>query len=808
MKFTLSWLKDHLETDASLEEICARLTMIGLEVEEVDDKAAFEPFVIARVISAEQHPNADKLKVLKVDTGSGEPVQVVCGAPNARKGLVGAFAAPGTYVPGIDVTLSIGNIRGVESRGMMCSEKELEISDDHTGIIDLPEDAPLGTSYAAYAGLDDPVIEINLTPNRPDCTSVHGIARDLAASGLGTLKTRPAPSFPVEGQTPVKVRLDLGEDRHLCPGFALRLVRGVKNGPSPAWMRQRLTAIGLRPINALVDITNYLTFDQGRPLHVFDAAKVTGNLTVRRAREGEKVLALDTREYTLSPANVVIADEDGIESIGGVMGGEHSGCDEATTDVLIESALWDPMSIAKTGRTLGIITDARYRFERGVDPEYMVPGLERATELVLELCGGTAAKLDVVGYEGHTPKVVDFPVSEVKRLTGLEVSSEESVSILQKLGFGVEGSGERFRVTVPSWRPDVDGKADLVEEVMRIHGVDNIVAAALPSHNAVNGKILTVLQIRTRQARRALASRGMLEAVTWSFISEDQAKLFGGGQPALKLANPIAADMSDMRPSLLPGLLTAAQRNADKGYGDVAIFEVSGTYEGDTPETQRRVAGGVRRGTASLNGAGRLWSNAAKGGGKPVDVFDAKADAIAVLEACGVPMGNVQFESGGPAWYHPGRSGTIKLGPKIVLGAFGEFHPKTLDALDVSGPIAGFEIYVDAMPEPKKKTTRTKPALELSPFQAVKRDFAFVVDKTVEAAAIARAASGADRKLVTGVNVFDVFEGSSLGEGKKSIAIEVTIQPVERTLTDEDFEALTARIVANVAKSTGGVLRA
>ncbi|PDT48555.1 phenylalanine--tRNA ligase subunit beta [Sinorhizobium fredii] len=808
MKFTLSWLKDHLETDASLEEICARLTMIGLEVEEVDDKAAFEPFVIARVISAEQHPNADKLKVLKVDTGSGEPVQVVCGAPNARKGLVGAFAAPGTYVPGIDVTLSIGNIRGVESRGMMCSEKELEISDDHTGIIDLPEDAPLGTSYAAYAGLDDPVIEINLTPNRPDCTSVHGIARDLAASGLGTLKTRPAPSFPVEGQTPVKVRLDLGEDRHLCPGFALRLVRGVKNGPSPAWMRQRLTAIGLRPINALVDITNYLTFDQGRPLHVFDAAKVTGNLTVRRAREGEKVLALDTREYTLSPANVVIADEDGIESIGGVMGGEHSGCDEATTDVLIESALWDPMNIAKTGRTLGIITDARYRFERGVDPEYMVPGLERATELVLELCGGTAAKLDVVGYEGHTPKVVDFPVSEVKRLTGLEVSSEESVSILQKLGFGVEGSGERFRVTVPSWRPDVDGKADLVEEVMRIHGVDNIVAAALPSHNAVNGKILTVLQIRTRQARRALASRGMLEAVTWSFISEDQAKLFGGGQPALKLANPIAADMSDMRPSLLPGLLTAAQRNADKGYGDVAIFEVSGTYEGDTPETQRRVAGGVRRGTASLNGAGRLWSNAAKGGGKPVDVFDAKADAIAVLEACGVPMGNVQFESGGPAWYHPGRSGTIKLGPKIVLGAFGEFHPKTLDALDVSGPIAGFEIYVDAMPEPKKKTTRTKPALELSPFQAVKRDFAFVVDKTVEAAAIARAASGADRKLVTGVNVFDVFEGSSLGEGKKSIAIEVTIQPVERTLTDEDFEALTARIVANVAKSTGGVLRA
>ncbi|WP_457581981.1 phenylalanine--tRNA ligase subunit beta [Ensifer canadensis] len=808
MKFTLSWLKDHLDTDASLDEICARLTMIGLEVEDVDDKAAFKPFVIAKVVSAEQHPNADKLRVLMVDTGTGAPVQVVCGAPNARAGLVGAFAAPGTYVPGIDVTLSVGNIRGVESRGMMCSEKELEISEDHNGIIDLPDDAPVGASYAAYAGLDDPMIEINLTPNRPDCTSVYGIARDLAASGLGTLKARSAPSFAVEGETPVKLTIDLGEDRHLCPGFGLRLVRGVKNGPSPKWMQQRLLSIGLRPINALVDITNYMTFDQGRPMHVFDAAKVAGNLTVRRARDGETVLALDQREYKLGPNNVVIADENGIESIGGIMGGEHSGCDENTTDVLIESALWDPMNIAKSGRTLGIITDARYRFERGVDPEYMVPGLDRTTELVVELCGGTPAKAEVVGYAGYTPKIVDFPMSEVKRLTGLEVSSEECVTILKKLGFGVEGSGERVNVSVPSWRPDVDGKADLVEEVMRIHGVDNIVAVPLPSHGTVNGKILTTLQIRTRLAKRALASRGMLEAVTWSFISEDQARLFGGGSPALKLANPIAADMSDMRPSLLPGLLSAAQRNADKGFGDVALFEVSGTYEGDGPEQQRRVAGGVRRGTASLNGAGRLWSNAAKGGGKPVDVFDAKADAIAVLEACGVPMGNVQFEAGGPAWYHPGRSGTIKLGPKIVLGSFGEFHPKTLEALDVSGALCGFEIYVDAMPEPKKKATRTKPALDLSPFQAVKRDFAFVVDKGVEAGAILRAASGADRKLVTGVSVFDVFEGASLGEGKKSIAIEVTIQPVERTLTDEDFEALTGKIVANVTKTTGGVLRA
>jgi phenylalanyl-tRNA synthetase beta chain len=807
MKFTLSWLKDHLETDATLNEICERLTAIGLEVEDVDDKAAYKPFVIAKVVSAEKHPSADRLKVLMVDAGDGKPVQVVCGAPNARAGLVGAFAKPGTYVPGIDVTLAVGNIRGVESHGMMCSEKELDMSDNHEGIIDLPEDAPVGAAFASYAGLDDPVIEINLTPNRPDCTSIHGIARDLAAAGLGTLKPRAKPSFRTEGETSVGLKIVLDDER-LCPGFGLRLVRGVKNGPSPVWMQQRLKAIGLRPINALVDITNYMTFDQGRPMHVFDAAKVKGGLTVRRALAGETVLALDTREYKLNPNNVVIADEDGVESIGGIMGGEHSGCDGNTTDVLIESALWDPINIAKTGRSLGIITDARYRFERGVDPEYMVPGLERTTELVLQLCGGTAAEAKVVGYRGHQPKVVDFPFSEVKRLTGLEVSIEESRQILTRLGFTVQGSGERVSVTVPSWRPDVDGKADLVEEVMRIHGVDQIKPEPIDKLSSVNAKILTILQVRTRTAKRALASRGMLEAVTWSFIPEDQAKLFGGGQRELKLANPIAADMSDMRPSLLPGLLTAAQRNADKGFGDVAIFEVSGTYENDKPEGQRRVAGGVRRGTASLNGSGRLWSNNAKGGGKTVDVFDAKADALAVVEACGLPMSNVQIEKGAPEWYHPGRSGTIKMGPKVVLGYFGEFHPKMLGALDVSGALCGFEIFLDAMPDPKKKATRTKPPLELSPFQVVKRDFAFVVGSAVEAGAIVKAAVTADRKLITGVNVFDVFEGASLGEGRKSVAIEVLIQPVERTLTDEDFEALTAKIVANVEKTTGGVLRA
>jgi len=800
MKFTLSWLKEHLETDATLDEIVEKLTMIGLEVEEVDDKASLKPFVIAKVLSAEQHPDADRLRVLSVDTGDGKPVQVVCGAPNARAGLVGAFAAPGTYVPGIDVTLSIGKIRGVESHGMMCSERELQMSDEHDGIIDLPEDAPVGTSFAGWAKLDDPVIEIGLTPNRPDCTGVYGIARDLAAAGLGTLKDAPIAPVAGAGACPVDLTIEAPE---LCPGFALRLVRGVKNGPSPKWMQQRLSAIGLRPINALVDITNYVTFDRGRPLHVFDAAKVKGNLTVRRAKDGETVLALDEREYKLTPEMCVIADDNGVESIAGIMGGEHSGCDENTTDVLIESALWDAMNIARTGRDLGIITDARYRFERGADPEMMEPGLELATQLVLDLCGGEASESRVVGYKGYEPRGITFPVSEVERLTGLDVSSAESRDVLNRLGFASTGDGEVLDVSVPSWRPDIDGKADLVEEVMRIHGVNEIAPQPLPSHGAVNGQILTVLQNRTRNARRALAVRGMMEAVTWTFIDEAQAKLFGGGDAALKLSNPIAASMSDMRPSLLPGLISAAQRNAARGFSDVALFEVSSTYENDRYEGQRRVAGGIRRGTAVMDGAGRHWS----GNSAAVGVFDAKADALAALEAAGAPVDKLQIVAGGPDWYHPGRSGTIRLGPKIVLATFGEIHPRTLEALDAEGPVCGFEVFIDAIPEPKAKATRTKPRLDLSPFQLVRRDFAFVVDKSVEAATIERAAAAADKKLVTAVRVFDIFEGASLGEDKKSVAIEVSIQPREKTLTDEDLEAIAGRIVANVGKQTGGTLR-
>ena len=804
MKFTLSWLKDHLETDATLEEILEKLTDIGLEVDGVDDRAAFKTFKIAKVLTAVQHPDADKLRVLTVDTGEGQPVQVVCGAPNARAGLVGVLGKPGDYVPGLDVTLSVGKIRGVESFGMMCSERELELSDEHNGIIDLAADAPVGMSFATYMGIDDPIIEVGLTPNRADCTGVHGIARDLAAAGLGKLKGDVIAPVKGAGATPVKVILDQDADKPFCNGFALRLVKGVKNGPSPKWLQQRLTAIGLRPINALVDITNYVTFDYGRPLHVFDAAKVQGNLTVRAAKDGETVLALDQREYKLSDNHYVIADEKGVESIAGIMGGEHSGCDENTTDVLIESALWDARMIARTGRELGIITDARYRFERGVDPEMMASGVELATKMVLDFCGGEPTETETVGYTPYSPRAIEFPVSEVKRLTGLEVAYQDAADILTRLGFAVEGDGKAvLQVKVPSWRGDVEGKADLVEEVMRIHGINQIEPQPLPNMGSVNTKILTTLQIRTRLAKRILATRGMMEAVTYSFISEEQAKAFGGGKPELKLANPIAADMSDMRPSLLPGLLSAAQRNADRGFADLALFEVSGTYEGDKPEDQRRVAGGIRRGTAGVEGAGRFWS----GNAQNVGVFDAKADALAVLEACGAPVDRIQVEAGGPSWYHPGRSGTLKLGPKVVLGYFGEFHPDALELLDVSGALCGFEVFVDAIPEPKQKSGATKPALTLSQFQSVKRDFAFVVDSTVEAAAIVRAVNSAEKKLIAGAQIFDIFTGSSLGEGKKSVAVEVVLQPLDRTLTDEDLEATAKRIVEAVTKQTGGTLR-
>ncbi|MEX0751591.1 MAG: phenylalanine--tRNA ligase subunit beta [Xanthobacteraceae bacterium] len=804
MKFTLSWLKEHLDTVEPIDTIVDKLTMIGLEVERVEDKTkALAPFTVAAVVSAEKHPNADKLRVCMVDTGGGAPVQVVCGAPNARAGMKGVFAPPGTHIPGTGLDLKVGNIRGVESRGMLCSGRELGLSDDHEGIIELPPGAPVGKPVAEVLGLGDPVIEINLTANRSDCTGVNGIARDLGAAEIGTFKDRAVK--PVKGQfpCPVSVKLDFGKTPSLCPGFALRLVRGVKNGPSPDWMQRRLRSIGLRPINALVDITNYLTFDRARPLHVFDAAKVRGNLVVRRAKNGEEFLALDGKTYALDESMCVIADETGVQSLAGIMGGESTGVSETTADVLIEAALWDPLNIAHTGRKLGIQSDARYRYERGVDPAFLRPGLELATQMVLDLCGGTPSEVVAAGDPKVPEPVIDFPLSELKRLAGLDASFTEVRRVLGHLGFFVTGKGNKAKIAVPSWRPDVHGAADIVEEVVRILGVDRIPATPFGRGDSARKPVLTTLQVRTRKAKRALAARGQVEAVTWSFVSKPQAELFGGGQPELALANPIAADLSDMRPSLIPGLAAAAQKNADRGYPDVALFEVGQIFKGDRPEDQLTAATGVRRALAKASGIGRHWSAPAS----EVDAFDVKADALAVLAAAGVPAASLQVVPGGPAWFHPGRSGTIQMGPQTVLGHFGELHPKVLEALDATGPLAAFEVILERIPEPKAKATRAKPALELAPFQPVERDFAFVVDRAVQAGDIVKAAQAADRKLIAGVNVFDVYEGKGIDPGKKSIAIAVTIQPREKTMTDEEIEALGAKIVADVTKKTGGALR-
>jgi phenylalanyl-tRNA synthetase beta chain len=868
MKFTLAWLKEHLDTDHPLGEIADKLTMIGLEVERIEDKAKlFAPFTIARVVEAKQHPNADRLRVCMVDTGTGDPIQVVCGAPNARAGMKGVFVPPGAFIPGKNMTLQVGTIRGVESRGMLVSEFELQISDNHEGIIELPDDAPVGANYAQWAGLDDPLIEINLTPNRADCTGVHGIARDLAAADMGKFKD-PAVK-PVKGEfpCPVTVTIDFGATPSLCPAFALRLVRSVNNGPSPDWLQKRLPAIGLRPINALVDITNFITYDRGRPLHVFDAAKVRGDLVVRRARTGETLLALDGKTYALDETMCVIADEDGVESLSGIMGGEKTGCSTATTDVLIESALWEPINISQTGRKLGVNSDARYRFERGVDPAFMLPGLDLATRMVLDLCGGTPSEVAVasnsqvaesavnvppsklklsawatlkskirrvfrllmLGRWRELPsalfdewidgahsrntipnswevpeRVIDFPVSELQRLAGITVPLPEMRRVLERLGFFVAGQGERVKVAVPSWRADVQNKADIVEEVVRILGVDRVPSTPFDRGEAPRKPVLTPIQLRVRKAKRALAARNLVEAVTWSFIAKTHAELFGGGKPELSLANPIAAELSDMRPSLIPGLVAAAQRNADRGFPDVGLFEVGQVFRGDAPQDQLTAAAGVRRALAKPSGIGRHWT---KRDGE-VDAFDAKADALAVLAAAGAPAQALQIMPRGPAWFHPGRSGTIQIGPQNLLGHFGELHPSALEALDAEGPLVAFEVILERIPEPKTRATRAKPALELSPFQPVERDFAFVVERNVKAADLLRAAQSADRKLIAGVSVFDIYEGPGIEPGKKSIAIAVTIQPRERTMTDAEIEALAAKIVAEVGKRTGGALRA
>ena len=800
MKFSLSWLKEHLDTDESLETLADKLTMIGLEVEHIEDQAKLlQPFTIAEIVEAVQHPNADRLRVCTVNVGEAAPLQIVCGAPNARAGLKTVLARPGTFIPGKDFTIGLGNIRGVESQGMLCSAGELGLPDAIDGIIELPADAPVGKAYADWAKLGDPVIEINLTPNRQDCTGVFGIARDLAAADMGKFKN-PAIN-PIKGEFPCPVKVTV-EDATLCPGFAMRLVRGVKNGPSPEWLQKRLTSIGLRPINALVDITNFLTFDRARPLHVFDAAKVHGDIVVRRARAGETLLALDGKTYKLDDKACVIADEHGVESLAGIMGGEASGCDEGTTDVLIESALWNEINIAQTGRRLGINSDARYRFERGVDPAFMLPGLELATKLVMELCGGTPSENIVVGKVFADDRVIDFPVAEVKRLAAIDVPPAEMRRILGHLGFMMAGSGPIVKVAIPPWRSDVTGKADIVEEIMRIHGVDKVPMTPFPRGDAPRKPILTQIQLRTRRAKRALAARGMVEAVTWSFIAKPHAELFGGGQAELALANPIAADLSDMRPSLLPGLVRAAQANADRGFSDLALFEVGQVFKGDRPQDQFMAAAGLRHGMASSKGMGRNWSDAVV-----ADALDAKADAFAVLAAAGAPIQALQIVSGGPSWLHPGRSGTIQIGPQNILGYFGELHPRAAEALGADGPLLAFEVILDRIPDAKVKATRAKPVLELSAFQPVSRDFAFIVDRSVKSGDLVRAAQNVDKKLISGVTVFDVYEGKGIDDGKKSVAIAVTMQPREKTLTDVEIEAAAAKIVAEVTKKTGGTLR-
>ncbi len=806
MKFTLNWLKDHLDTNADLDEILAKLTLIGLEVEEVVNPAAdLANFSIAKITSAEKHPDADKLQVCKVDTGN-EELAVVCGAPNAKKGLIGVFAPVGTYVPGIDFTLTKAKIRGVESNGMMCSESELNLSDEHDGIIELPASAEklVGTSYIDYAGLDDPVIEIAITPNRPDCLGVRGIARDLAAAGLGKLKKEDT-GIDEKGdfKSPIDIELNFSkDDSDLCPAFWGRMIKGVTNKPSPAWLRQRLRAIGLRPINALVDITNYISYDRARPLHVYDADKLDGPLCARLGSKGENLLALDGKEYNDIAGTIVIADKNKVLGLAGIMGGEASGSTDETTNVIIESAYFDPIRTAKSGRRLNINSDARFRFERGIDPQSIELGVNLAAKMIMEICGGEPSQMIKAGTPPPGTKKIEFDPKTVTRLTGVKLSDKKVAETLKALGFKNSAKGKKLTVTAPSWRPDIGGSADLVEEVIRIVGLDQIEPTPLPRPYGIARPVLTATQKRVRYAKRALASRGFVETITWSFIRSDDANRFGGASKALKLDNPISADLSDMRPSLLPGLISGARRNIARGVNDPALMEVGEIYLSDDPSGQFIYASGVRCGTAKFGGSARHWQGAA---GK-VDVFDAKSDATALLASLGVDTFKCQITSDAPAWFHPGRSGTFRLGPKITLGVFGEIHPAIIAEMDIEAPLVGFEINVNALPEPKKKTN-SKGALQATDLQPLTRDYAFIVNSDVPAGDLIKAANSADKALITGVTLFDIFEGASLGSNKKSLAIEVTLQPKTKTLTDDEIEALSEKVIAAVKKATGGEIR-
>lgn len=801
MKFTLSWLKDHLETEAPLDDILYALTDLGLEVEDVTNPAArLAPFTLAKVLHAEQHPDADKLRVCRVLTDEGEK-QIVCGAPNARAGITVVLCKPGDYVPGIDVTLGVGKIRGVESHGMMASERELELSDEHNGIIELPS-GEVGEKFVDWLAANrpaavDPMIHIKITPNRPDALGVRGIARDLAARGLGTLKPLPIPAIKGGFTCPIKVEIAPELKTKGCPLFAGRLIRGVTNGPSPAWLQSRLMAIGLRPISALVDITNYFTFGLNRPLHVFDAAKVKGALRIHPAEGGEELLALDGKTYAMQPGMMLISDDSGPESLAGIMGGEVSGCTEATTDVFLESAFWDPITIAATGRALKINSDARYRFERGVDPAFTLPGLDLATQMILDLCGGEASDIAMDGAVPDTTRAYRLNPARVISLVGMDIPEADQRRTLEALGFALNGD----MATPPTWRPDVLGEADLVEEVARIASLTKLEGKPLRrTAPGVPQPILTPQQQREKAARRTLAALGYNECVTYSFIDAEAATLFGGGADAVRVDNPISSEMTHLRPDLLPGLLRAAARNQARGFADLALCEIGPAFQGGEPGEQHVQA------TSLL--VGHTAPRDPFASRRPVDVFDAKADAEAVLAALAAPA-RVQINRKVAGWWHPGRSGNIGLGPN-TLATFGEVHPRVLAALGVKGPAVAFTILVANVPQPKVKTP-TRPALAISDLQAVERDFAFVVDKGVEALTAVNAAQGADKALIESVRLFDQFIGdkaeAQMGVGKKSIALTVRLQPTDKTLTEAEIEAVSAKVIEKVTKATGGTLR-
>lgn len=800
MKFTLSWLRDHLDTKASIPEIANTLTSIGLEVDRVVDRAAeLAPFTVAYVLSVNPHPNADRLRLCKVDAGNGEMLEVVCGAPNVRSGMKAVLARVGAVIPASGEALKKSKIRGVESIGMLCSAAELLTGEDEDGIIDLPDDAPVGASFAPVLGLDEPLFDVAVTPNRGDCLGVRGIARELAAAGLGTLRPRKIDSAAAEFPCSIPVKFDFPAEAvpAPCDMFAGRVIKGVKNVPSPPWLQNRLKAIGFRPISALVDITNYLANDLGRPLHVFDAERLRGDLTVRLAQPGERLQALNGREYVLESGMTVIGDDTGVLSLGGIVGGETSGCTDQTTTVFLECALFDPIRTAETGRALAIESESRYRFERGVDPASVIPGMEAATAMILELCGGSPSEIAVTGREPDWRRFIELRPSRVHHLGGLDLSEAQSKKLLESLGCTVNASSGVLNVAVPSWRRDLEIEADLVEEALRLTGLDKIPAVSLPRDGGLPKPILTVRQMRAMTIRRTLASRRMIEAVTWSFVSDSEARLYGGGNVRLRLVNPISSDLVVMRPCVLPHLVGAASKNAARGFSDIALFEIGPAYADDTPEGQLLVAAGIRAG----NVGPRHWARRPR----PVDAFDVKADVMVALSVAGVPLKALQFTREAPSWYHPGRSSVVRLPDGTMVARWGELHPKVIAAQEAPTPIVAFEIFLDALPEGKKKTGRS--SFKPSPYQSVERDFAFLVDEAVPAEAVAKAAESADRSLITSVSVFDAYAGKGIPAGKKSLAISVRLEPPDRTLTEEEIEAVTKRIIANVEKATGGTLR-